>query len=332
MKYEHCVRNPALSLQRETKNGEGMKNDKDIRVNLYRVKGDAAPFVLVDYMDKDAQEHTGVMLLDSGCMGNILSNEMAECIGPLCKIEEEGTKLYSIAHEVMEAENVNFSFALGGTQFHEKFCITPKEMPIRIKGIQVVGILGLRFMQKHGLVIDYSDFSCHTSDVNPQNLSISDCDFFFPMEPGLKGYGLPVVAFTQGNKDIVVLADTGATNNMIAEPTIVENNFSCMRTNEKDVMDGITGSVEVEEAIVKFTLLSVTENDVKEISCHSNFYLSPDYIFVPSKDYCNGDIEGLPPVEALIGSPFMARQGWVLDFGAEIIYKRRTEQVLKEAV
>ena len=28
----------------------------------------------------------------------------------------------------------------------------------------------------------------------------------------------------------------------------------------------------------------------------------------------------------------MARQGWVLDFGAEIIYKRRTEQVLKEAV
>ena len=55
-----------------------MKKENDIRVSMYRVKGDAAPFVLVDYMDKDAQEHTGVMMLDSGCMGNILSNKMAD--------------------------------------------------------------------------------------------------------------------------------------------------------------------------------------------------------------------------------------------------------------
>ena len=309
-----------------------MKKEKNIRVDLYRVKGDAAPFVLVDYMDKDAEEHNGVMILDSGCMGNVLSHEMADNVAPLCKMEEEGTRLYSIAHEVTEAENVNFSFALGGIQFHEKFCITPKEMPIHIKGMQVVGILGLRFMLKYGIAIDYSDFSCYTSDVTPKTLSISDCDFFFPMEPGLKSYGLPVVAFTQGDKEIVVLADSGATNNMIAEPTIVENNFHCHRTNEKDVMNGITGSVDVEEAIVKFTLSSVTENDVKKISCHSNFYLSPDYIFVPSKDYCDGDIEGLPPIEALIGSPFMARQGWVLDFGAMIIYKRKDVLDLKEAV
>ena len=309
-----------------------MKKEIDIRVNLYRVKGDAAPFVLVDYMDKDAQEHTGVMMLDSGCMGNILSHEMTNSIGPLCRIEEEGTKLYSIAHEVTEAENVQFSFALGGIQFREHFCITPKEMPIHIKGMQVVGILGLRFMLSYGIAIDYSDFSCHTTMVTPETLSISDCDFFFPMEPGLKSYGLPVVAFTQNDKDIVVLADSGATNNMIAEPTIVEHNFHCYRTNEKDVMNGITGSVEVEEAIVKFALLSVTEDDVKKISCHSNFYLSQDYIFVPSKDYCDGDIEGLPPVEALIGSPFMARQGWVLDFGAMVIYKRKDVQEFKEAV
>lgn len=300
-----------------------MKKEKDIRVNLYRVKGNAAPFVLVDYMDKDAQEHTGAMLLDSGCMGNVLSNDMVDHIGPLCKIEEEGTKLYSIAHETLEADNVRFSFALGSRQFHEEFCIIPQKLPMKIKGVQVVGILGLQFMMKYGIAIDYSDFSCHTSDVNPENLSISDCDFFFPMEPGLKSYGLPVVAFAQGDKDIVVLADSGATNNMIAEPTIVDNNIFCHRTNEKDIVDGITGSVEVEEAIVKFTMLSVTEDDVNKISCHSNFYLTPHYILVPNEELCNGDIEGLPPIEALIGSPFMARQGWTLDFGAMIIYKRK---------
>lgn len=87
--------------------------ENDIRVEMYRVVGNMAPLVQVCYQDKDAQEHTGVMLLDSGCMGNILCPKMADSVGMLCKIEEEGTKLYSIAHEVIETENVRFSFALG---------------------------------------------------------------------------------------------------------------------------------------------------------------------------------------------------------------------------
>jgi hypothetical protein len=39
-----------------------MKIEKDIRVEMVRMEGDVAPFVQVDYMDKEAQEHTGLML------------------------------------------------------------------------------------------------------------------------------------------------------------------------------------------------------------------------------------------------------------------------------
>lgn len=38
-----------------------MKIEKDIRVEMVRMEGDVAPFVQVDYMDKEAQEHTGLM-------------------------------------------------------------------------------------------------------------------------------------------------------------------------------------------------------------------------------------------------------------------------------
>ena len=55
-----------------------MKIEKDIRVEMVRMEGDVAPFVQVDYMDKDAQDHTGLMLLDSGSTVNVLSSEMAE--------------------------------------------------------------------------------------------------------------------------------------------------------------------------------------------------------------------------------------------------------------
>lgn len=37
--------------------------------------------------------------------------------------------------------------------------------------------------------------------------------------------------------------------------------------------------------------------------------------------------EPLPPIEGLISSEFMAQQGWVLDFGAQIIYKPKAKYV-----
>ena len=35
------------------------------------------------------------------------------------------------------------------------------------------------------------------------------------------------------------------------------------------------------------------------------------------------DGDDLPPVEMLLGSAFLGREGWVLDFGAKAMYKRR---------
>ena len=309
-----------------------MKKENGIRVEMFRMKGDVAPFVKVDYMDKYAEEHTGLMLLDSGSMGNILSNEMADGIGILCKLEDEGTIVHSIANEVMETNNVRFSFAMGGRQFHDTFCLSTNALPIKVKGMKVVGILGIQFLKQHGLVIDYSDYSLHTSCVNPDNLSISDCDYFFPMEIGLNNYGLPVVAVIQNKKEIVALVDTGATSNMIAEQTVNNHKFNCSRTNEKDVMMGVAGEVEVEEAIVKFNLATLTGASIRKLSRHANFYILPHYVFTPSEEFCDAKDEQRPPIEVAIGSPFMARQGWVIDFGAKIIYRRRKTNSLREAV
>ena len=42
--------------------------------------------------------------------------------------------------------------------------------------------------------------------------------------------------------------------------------------------------------------------------------------------------EQLPPIEGTISCSFMAREKWILDFGAKIIYKRKKKDRLKEAV
>ena len=308
-----------------------MKKEKEMRVEMFRVVGDAATFVEVGYVDKDAQEHTGLLLLDSGSNVNILSSNMSESLGLLCKLEDE-TSILSISQQVLNAKNVRFSFALGGKQFTDTFCLSPQSLPIKMKGMDVIGILGVPFFIQHQLVIDYHDFSLHTSEVSPNNLSTSDCDFFFPMEIGLHFYNLPVLSIKQNGKELVTLVDSGATDNMIAEKTLNDNGFDYKRTKGKDTMNGVKGQIDVNKVLVGFNVLSLMGDDIVEISRYEPFAVLPCNVFTPKNDESDTNSEQLPPIELLVGSPFLANEGWILDFGAKIIYKRKSSDHLKEAV
>ena len=141
------------------------------------------------------------------------------------------------------------------------------------------------------------------------------------MNIGLEFYGLPVVSVKQNGKELVTMADTGATSNMIANQALVDNNFKFKLLNRKDVMIGIARKVEVDEARVWFYMMSLDSDDVCEISRRPRFKIMPFNIYTLPEGTCdtNGDL--LPPIVVLIGSPFMANEGWALDFGAKIIYK-----------
>lgn len=308
------------------------KEINNISVKMFRVVDDIAPLVKVDYVDKDAQAHTGLMLLDSGSTDNLLSCEMADSISMFGQRDNGTTKIVTMSGEITEACNVKFSFVMGGRQFGEPFCICDKSFSEILGNLNVIGILGNVFMQKHQLVIDYHDFTFHTSIVNPSILSSKDCDYFFPMEIGLKYYGVPVVPMKQNDKEIVTMADTGATNNIIASQTVKDNNFRCLHMKGTDSIRGLSGSVNANSALVRFNLLSINGDKVEEISDYDSFMLAPDYILseeIVGKDE-NGD--QIPPIEALIGSSYMAKEGWMLDFGAQIIYKLKGEDCLEEAV
>ena len=299
-----------------------MKKNENIRVGIVRMEGDVAPFVQVEYMDRNAQEHSGLMLLDSGSTINILAPEMANDIGTLNNMDEHVIVL-SIAKGEVNARQANFSFVFGGTQFRETFCISDNPLPIKINGMRVLGLLGNNFLSKHRLAIDYCDYTLHTSNVSPDNLSISDCSFFFPMEMGLKFYGLPVLSVKQNGKELVTLVDTGATNNMIAGQSLTENAFKHKLLEDKDVIVNVTGEVEVNEARVWFNVMSLDGDDICEISHRARFKVLPYNIWTQSEVSCDEKENQLPPIEILLGSPFIANEGWTLDFGAGIIYKKK---------
>ena len=304
------------------------KKEKDIRVEMVRVEGDFAPLVKVNYMDKNAEERSALMVLDSCSTINVLSSEIANNIGTLCKKNNDNDNIITSTNTIVSLNCAVFSFAIDGEQFREPFHVNDCHLP-NIKGdIPIIGILGNKFLMMHHLVIDYSDFSIHTSNANSGNLSISDCDYFVPMGYGLVYYGIPLLAMIQGGKQIFTMADTGASFNIIAKQTISDNGFKCHYLKETDSIYGIGGAeTEAEDAIVNFKLETLIGEDgsVDEVSHCSQFKVIPHYIYTLPQGSCDKNGALLPPIEAIICSPFMAKEGWALDFGAKIIYKRKAE-------
>ena len=305
---------------------------KNIRVNIFRVVGDLCPFVQIDYMDKYAEEHTGLMMLDSGSNVNILSRHMADQVGELCKIHNETTDVQTITNEVITADSVKFSFVLGGIQYNEKFCIYDEYQCENVEDLPIVGILGNEFMQKYSLVLDYSEFTLHTSNVTPANLNISDCDFFFPMEIGLDYYGVPILSIQQDGQDIVTIADSGSSDNILSEKAITRYNIPCKIHGEDGMVHGISGSAKAKDATVVFNLLTSREDKSETILFEDHFMVSPYSLFFDNPKECDDESDVLPPVDGIIGSPFMAKEGWVLDFGAKIIYKQKRNSTYAEAI
>ena len=301
-----------------------MKKEKSIDVKLFRVDGDLAPFVEVNYLDKENRNNKGLFLIDSASTDNVLSKEMVDKAVEIRKIEGESTNIQSIANETVCMEMVNFSFCMGDHSLQDVFCIATEAFPAKVTGNEVLGILGLKFLRTYGMVLDYSNFTLHTSCLDQASFNPAECEYFFPMQLGLDYYGLPVVCLKQNGKEIITIIDTGATNNILAEKTVTENNFICTRLNEKEIINGISGSFEAENAIIQFNLESIIgEEETTEIEKRGRFSISPHYIYEPSQSECKSAGEQLPPIEGLLAAPFIAANRWVLDFKAGIVYRNK---------
>jgi hypothetical protein len=298
-----------------------MKNKKSVNVEMYRVVGDLNPFVKVGFVDKDAEEHTGLMMLDSGSNVNLLSCEADRYIGNMCRHDDAELEITDSVGETMIADYVHFSFAFGGEQFNENFGIDKDCHLGNVEDLPIIGLLGNKFMQQHGLVIDYSDFTVHTSDISRTGLCASECDFIFPMEVGLKNYGLPVLAIHHDETDAAVLADTGSSANVVSTQCISQCDLKCEYKDENETLNGLKGSSEARWANVSFNLPTLREDCAESIPFHDSFMVinhpvAEGYVY-------NDDVS--QPIEGMIGSPFMAKQGWTLDFAQKVIYKRKCQ-------
>ena len=301
-----------------------MEKKMTVNVPMFRVVDDNAIFVKAAIMDKYANEHDGLFLLDSGSTDNSMSYKFKELIGELCWSKGVANETYTVGNAMVKEESINFNFVLGGIQFHEEFSISPKYEDENVGDLPIFGILGNGFFRKYNLALDYAEHRVYTSQVDHTNLCIADCEYFFPMQCGLDNFGIPVVPLKGEKQELVAMVDTGSNANQFSEGAIKDNCIKYTLTGEHIKHQTIAGQHDAEAADVSFTLLGLSEDCSYEEYPRQDM---ADVVSIPfistAKPNMPADSDDNPAIYAILGSPFIGKEGWVLDFGAKIIFKRK---------
>ena len=300
-----------------------MNGQKNMSVDFYQVENDLAPLVEVNYWDRENHECKGLLLLDTGSNINALFGKMADEIEWFEEGDISSEEVLGIGERSQRMERICFSFKMGDYVFNEPFLLTTEQMDDYMVGdMPIIGIVGNVFMQRHGLAIDYATHSVYTSEVLPAEFVIEECAYFYPMHMGLKFYGLPIVGIKGKDGEVVALVDTGSTDNSLTYGALKQNDLPCDIQEGICSIWGIGGRVDARKARVEFDMFGFSSETQVSTYHHNDDFLVVEYPML-EVDGTDDDGDALPSIEMLLGSQFFGREGWVLDFGAKAMYKRK---------
>ncbi len=292
---------------------------KTINDKMYKLAQSPIPFFQVEYVNRDGNEDTGIFLVDSSIDVNFVNEDVyAAC----SKTDGADGELVELGKDLVLRKG-HFSFSMDGVECDEEFFI--KSIPFHgYEGdIPIIGVVGYKFLRIHELAIDYTNKTIHLSDFAYNGGDITDCEFFFPMAYGLKNYGTPTVSVGQGDLEIVAYVDTGNVYNRISASVIRDDGFLCENEDYEGLALYLSHYIESLIVSMDFNLLTVVDNEghTAELLFKDDFEVSPTNFYDPEDGELDDVGRPLEPVEATIGAAFMYQEGWILDFGADAIYK-----------
>jgi len=280
------------------------------------------PLVKAAFQGKDGNVYIGMMLIDTGSVDCILNKSVMQLLNDSAVKEGCKKRIYSIQSEGNECQAVDFTFKMGNEVFTDMFYVND-EIDFNHMFEGFIGIVGHAFLTKHMLTLDYENETLHSSEgAYPDP---NGCEFFFPMEFGLKQYNIPVVGIISGDKEFVMVADSGANNTVLTKHVLDEAHLLIEGESENGSVTGFNNK-EMQTTIRKaeFCLLSIggTEKEPKLCSYKDDVQvldLHPHLI----ENLKDSDGNDLLPISGLLSSAFMCEHRWVLDFGVGVMYNRK---------
>ncbi len=290
--------------------------------NLVLIDQYQFPLVATTYEGKNGQTYHGVFVIDSGATNCQLSKTILKRLDEKCFLDES-LKITGIQGEGSECRALDFDFELSnGLSFSERFFASAMEMDFLGKGI-VTGILGIDFLRKHNLVLDFESKTLHTA--TEDEVKVEDCDFFFGMEFGINAHTVPLVPFVNGDDMFFLIVDSGANVTTITKHAMQDSEMLLEDYKEDSAtIDTVTGTINAGSCRSTINLVSLKNggDGIKVMSLEDKIHVLPEVDFIVNAGK-NNKGEDTPPVSGMLSSSFMLRNKWILDFHTGVIYSRK---------
>lgn len=284
------------------------------------------PIVKAAFKGKDEQIYIGVMMIDTGSVNCILNKSVLPYLNDDAAIEGKTMKIHSVQGRGVECQGYSLSFCIGNEVFSDTFYVNNDMDFSQMFDAPFIGIIGHEFLRRNNMVLDYETETLHASEGTIEG-NPEDYAFFFPMSYGLKQYNIPVVGLVYGDKEYLMVADSGANDTVITKH-LMDDAGICERQLGDDgtVTCFTTDMLETELYDVTLSIISVggTPESPK-------LYTQTDKVQVIGN--CQHIMDGLKnaegndlmPVSGMLSSNFMLRNKWVLDFGTGLMFQRKDE-------
>lgn len=290
-------------------------------VALIGVKEYGLPFVKGEFKGDNGIWYKGYFLVDSCSVDCILNKKVLE-VAAGALTDGECKKISALGDEAISCKPAHLNFSVGGKEFEETFYLGETvDFESTVECDFIVGILGLKFLLRNRLAIDFERMTLHTSTAAEDNVSPETCRYLFPLGYGFKIYQTPAVGVLgKDEKEFVFLADTGSNMNSITRRVLEDSGFAHEGDGEKGQVIAFSGTFDVQFEDVDFTLATMIKSDgeigLLQHKRKFQIFEGQDYIL-------SSDDEENPQVGGILGAEFMHQQGWILDFAASLIYARK---------
>ena len=292
------------------------------------------PVIPFYFQDKENRTFECCMLIDTGCHSNILFGAMNDLLPEEC-FQKGETKKIKTLFRTFDNTNAKMSFILQNRQFTEDFSLCETNH-LKIGTRIVVGILGICFLLKHGLTLDFSNLMLHNFKSNEEEI-LANTDYALDMNMGLNTYGLPILVILKGQNAILALADSGANMNSITRKALSDLNCEYKMLENKQTVFAFNVFKVVDNIELLYTLCY--SSDMKNSVDYKDHFsvVDLDHFLSITEDVGKKVLipntnEEIPPIEAIIGTDFMNREGWILDFKELGIFKPKNKKEFNSKV
>lgn len=275
------------------------------------------PMIMASFVSKSGRTVGGAFIVDTASRHNVMNEAILGILQDNCLRYDGKMTLTSFSGEGIQGKEVHLDFCVGDCLFSERFYAAQGLSFDSVFGEHVVlGILGIEFLVKYGLALDFQKRSLHSSSMIEKKMELSEYSFVFPQEYGFSKYGLPVVGMVKNGKEYICLVDSGSNLNITTKYVLGNGDITNRHTGLKSSLTSVAGTKMTDLMILDFDLLSIG-NKIGEIKIKK---YSTDFQVIDNSKYILEGESNIPPISAIIGAGFLLEQKWVVDFAYGLVY------------